>query len=467
VKALALGDYELRIGQGLIMWSGVGFGKSVYPVAIRRAGPVLDSYTSVNENRFMRGAGATMAFGNTYITVFGSHKSVDANISLIDSTELEVVEVSSLDESGLHRTETELENKDAIRETVAGFDVTYYKGQFNIGISSVYFKYSSDIKETIDPYEIYDFTGNQLLNTSVHYNALWKNLLYFGETAVSGDMHMATLNGIILPVDPKIDIALLHRYFSPEFQTLYAQTFSEGTLPQNEQGTYFGTEIKPSRAWKFSAYVDLYESRWLKYKTDAPVVGTDLLGQLSWQPSRVFESYIRFKHEIKNGNATIDDPDTDPSTQYITDIVKSSLRIHSQLAVNRSITVKSRLEINYYDEQLGLPEKGYLLFQDFNYQPLSSPFAFATRFAIFNTDSYNTRIYAYETEVLYAYSIIGLSGRGTRAYLMLSYSPFDWLDIWARVANTWYSSDTEVGSGDNTFPGNTRSDAKLQVRISW
>jgi len=151
----------------------------------------------------------------------------------------------------------------------------------------------------------------------------------------------------------------------------------------------------------------------------------------------------------------------------ITDIEKNTLRIHADYDVNASITVKSRLEISYYDEHVGFPEKGYLLFQDFNYHPLKSPFSFATRFAVFNTDSYNTRIYAYETEVLYAYSIVGLSGQGTRAYLLLTWSPYRWLDIWARVSNTWYSSTEEVGSGDNTFPGNTRSDAKLQVRLKW
>ena len=124
LKALALGDYELRMGQGLIMWSGFGFGKSVYPVAVRRAGPVLDAYTSTNENRFMRGAGATYAFKNVYVTAFASYKNLDANVSLIDTTDEEVLQVSNIDDSGLHRTDNELENKNAIHETVAGFDAS-------------------------------------------------------------------------------------------------------------------------------------------------------------------------------------------------------------------------------------------------------------------------------------------------------------------------------------------------------
>jgi len=41
------------------------------------------------------------------------------------------------------------------------------------------------------------------------------------------------------------------------------------------------------------------------------------------------------------------------------------------------------------------------------------------------------------------------------------------MDIWARASNTWYSENDEIGSGDNTFPGSTRSDFKLQVRLKW
>ena len=467
LRALALGDYEVRIGQGLTMWSGFGIGKSVYPVSIRRAGPVLDSYSSTNENRFMRGAGVTMGLNNWQITAFASHKALDANVDLIDTISDEVLQVSSIDESGLHRTENELERKNAINETIGGFDATYYKGQFNAGIAAVYYNLSSALSPPTEPYQLYDFAGNTLLNASIHYNYLWRNLLLFGETAVSDNLKVATVNGLILPVDPKVDIAVLHRYFSPEYQSLYAATFSEGTLPQNEQGTYFGLEVKPIKGWKVSGYLDVYKHPWLEFRTDAPTYGTDFLGQIFWQPSRAFETYIRYKHEISDRNLSNDYLEEEPNLHVITSLAKSNIRWHADYDVNKSLTLKSRIEFTLYEEAEGVPERGYLLFQDFNYHPLSSKFSFATRFAIFNTDTYNSRIYAYETEVLYAYSIVGLSGKGTRTYLLVTYSPTKWLDIWARAATTWYSGEEEVGSGDNTFPGLTRSDVKLQFRFKW
>lgn len=467
LRALAIGDYEVRIGQGLTMWSGFGIGKSVYPVAIRRAGPVLDSYASTNENRFMRGAGVTLGFNKWQVTTFASHKAVDANISLLDTISDEVIQVSSIDESGLHRTENELEKKNAIDETIGGFDVTYYNGQFNAGVSGVYYQFSSPLEAATQPYEIYDFSGNKLFNFSLHYNYLWRNLLIFGETAMSDNLSLATINGLIMPVDPKVDFAILHRYFAPDYQSLYGATFSEGTLPQNESGTYFGAEIKPIKGWKFSSYIDLYKHPWLEFRTDAPTYGTDFLAQVYWQPSRAFETYVRFKKEISDRNMSSDYYEEDPIINEVIQLAKSNIRWHADFDVSKSLTLKSRIEVTFYDEQVGFPERGYLLFQDFNYHPLGKPYGFATRFAVFNTESFNTRIYAFETEVLYAYSIIGLSGRGSRAYLLLTYSPTKWLDIWFRVANTWYTGDEELGSGDNTFPGNTRSDAKLQFRFKW
>lgn len=472
MRAMALGDYELRIGQGLMMWSGFGFGKSVFPLAIRRAGPVLDSYTSNNENRFLRGAAATLAYGKWQFTPFISYKSIDANISLADTLEDEVVTFSAIDESGLHRTTNELERKDAIKELISGFDATWYGNQMQFGVSAIGYAYSAELAPELSPYELYDLTGNRLMNFSAHYNYLWRNILFFGETSFSDNGKGATLNGVIMPLDPKLDIALLYRYFSPGYQTLYAATFSEATLPQNERGMYAGFELKPLRAIKFSGYLDLYAHQWLMFQTDKPSTGTDVMLQLQWTPSRAFNTYFRYKNETSDRNASDDiyadiAPEDIPPVNEIVSLGKSSIRWHADYDVSKAITVKTRIEVSIFDEQGADTERGYLVFQDLNYRPLSKPYGFATRFAVFNTASYDARIYAYETEVLYAYSIIGLSGRGTRTYLMFTYSPFGWLDIWARVANTWYSQSDTVGSGNDAFPGFTRSDAKLQVRIKW
>src|SRR5690606_21322162 len=60
-KELAVGDYQLQFGQGLVMWSGLAFGKSAGAIGIARSGRDVLPYRSANENQFLRGAAATVA----------------------------------------------------------------------------------------------------------------------------------------------------------------------------------------------------------------------------------------------------------------------------------------------------------------------------------------------------------------------------------------------------------------------
>ena len=59
LKALAIGDYGVRLGQGLLIWSGFGVRKSPAVMNVKREGMKLRPYTSVNEYNYMRGAAFT------------------------------------------------------------------------------------------------------------------------------------------------------------------------------------------------------------------------------------------------------------------------------------------------------------------------------------------------------------------------------------------------------------------------
>jgi len=83
-QSIALGDYQVKIGQGLTMWSGFAMGKTPNVFAARRNAPLLRPYTSVNESLFLRGGAFTLGFNNWQITAFGSYKGVDANINEAD-----------------------------------------------------------------------------------------------------------------------------------------------------------------------------------------------------------------------------------------------------------------------------------------------------------------------------------------------------------------------------------------------
>ena len=109
--------------------------------------------------------------------------------------------------------------------------------------------------------------------------------------------------------------------------------------------------------------------------------------------------------------------------------------------------------------------KGYLVYQDFIYNKHEKPWLLNARYALFDTDTYNERLYAYESDVLYAFSIPAYYYKGSRFYLMGKYSFGRRLDLWIRYSLTYYANKTTIGSGLDQIDGNSKSDVKVQIRL--
>ncbi len=86
------------------------------------------------------------------------------------------------------------------------------------------------------------------------------------------------------------------------------------------------------------------------------------------------------------------------------------------------------------------------------------------RVALFDTDTYNARIYAYENDLIGVFSIPPYYGRGMRWYAMARLTPLRRVDIWLRYGAFIYQDQTVISSGLQEVSGNMRSDLKLQVR---
>jgi hypothetical protein len=86
------------------------------------------------------------------------------------------------------------------------------------------------------------------------------------------------------------------------------------------------------------------------------------------------------------------------------------------------------------------------------------------RLQYFETDSYDSRIYAYENDVLYSYSIPPFSDKGFRYYVTFNYDLTKKISFWLRWAQTIYKDRKTVGSGLDEILGNKRSDLKIQAR---
>ncbi len=108
-----------------------------------------------------------------------------------------------------------------------------------------------------------------------------------------------------------------------------------------------------------------------------------------------------------------------------------------------------------------------MIYQDIIYKPKNIPFSATMRYALFDTDDYDSRIYAFENDLLYEFSIPAFSNRGFRTYANLRYRVNRYLTAEFRVSKTYFNNRETVGSGLQEIDGNQRTDVKAQLRFKF
>ncbi len=463
VKSLAIGDYSLQYGQGLTLWSGLGFGKSSDVANIKKNAMGIKPYTSVDENLFMRGIATTIGFKGFEASAFFSRNKIDANISGIDSLNNEIMYISSLQETGYHTTPSELNDKDAITETVFGSHVAYKNQKINIGATAYKTIFSARLVKDIQPYSQFEFNSKENTNLGIDYSYIIRNFNFFGEISRSENGGMAYLNGVVMSLDSKVSLSLLHRKYDKDYQVLFSSAFSENSKVANEQALYLGIVLNQYRYWTLTAYADNFIFPWLKYRTNAPSKGFDYLAQLNYKPSKKTEMYFRFRQE----NKQINNSNISNIIDFVEATVKQSYRFNVSYAISPSFSLKNRVEIAKYTVGNNASQKGYLIFQDVTYKRMKSPITISMRYSLFDSDSYDSRLYAFENDVLYAYSIPSFYYKGSRAYILVKYRVNRHIDLWLRLAQTYYSNKNIIGSGLTEIKGNKKTDISAQVRFKF
>lgn len=458
IQSLAIGDFTVNMGQGLIQWQSLAFKKSADVLGVKRQSPVLRPYNSAGEFYFHRGAGITIKKGRVEATAFASIRKISANFAA-DTVNNEDF-VSSLLNSGYHRTAGENDDRNKLTQTSFGGNALYRGNRWYIGLNTVYYQFSRPLQKRDEPYNLYAVNGKSWHNFSVDYSYTYKNLYFFGEAAVAKNSGKAFVNGLLISVDPRVDISFVQRTIAASYQAVYGNAFTENTYPTNETGFYSGISIRPGNGWKLDAYADFFKFPWLKYLVDAPSRGTDFLAQLSYTPNRNLEIYTRFRNESKQANQ----PGNSTVTNFLVHLPRQSWRIQFSYKVNNVLSLRNRVEALWYEKAGNNRETGFLIYNDIIYRPVLQPFSGILRMQYFETDGYNSRIYAYENDLLYSYSIPAFFDKGYHYYLLINYDLGKKLSFWLRFAQTIYPGKQSVGSGLDEIKGNRKTELKAQIR---
>jgi hypothetical protein len=308
-------------------------------------------------------------------------------------------------------------------------------------------------------YDRFDFQGNRILNVGFDHQFSIKNLLVWGEVS-HGDSGWAVTEGVLIPLDARFTLAAMYRNFSPRFHTLFGSAIAENTLATNEEGFYFGFQAIPRKKWTVSSYIDRFVFPWLRFGVDAPSSGWESLVNIEYTPSRKSSFYLRGRYRIKQENSSLSMAPISPLVDYS----RYGLRGNAKFSSGEMITWQTRLEWSGFQKETTL-ENGFALFQDFQYKKLSSPITLNLRWAWFQTPSFNTAIYAYESDLLYYFSVPALYGNGSRMYALVKWDLAKNMELSTKFG-VFHSKDrNEWGSGVDLVTGSTKYDWRIQWRM--
>lgn len=443
-QTLALGDFTINFGQGLIHWQSLAFKKSGDPMMIKRESATLRPYSSAGEYNFHRGAAFIIQRKNISVTAFTSIRRLSATISL--DANGEPLYFSAFRTSGYHRNETELKYRNNLQQLVSGMNVMYQRQQWHTGLNFVYDHFSAPLQKPTEAYQLYAISGRQWMNASVDYHYNIRNVHWFGELAIDQQRNFAWVHGALISLDRKIDVSILYRNISSRYHSLTGNAFTENTSPSNETGVYLGVRLRLSNECRLDLYRDSYHFPWLKYQVDAPTSGSDYLIQLTYTPSKQVELTTRYRDgkRIVNGLSFTDMVNTE----------RRDLRLHAKMSITNSFSWSTRFEYSWWRRDNESVQPGFLVYTECSFEKRLSV---RLRGQIFEVRGYNSRIYAYESDLSSSVSLPAFNGEGIYYYIVLQYR----LKKNTRVGARWSQG---FASENASEPAASKKEIKLQIQ---
>lgn len=459
LQQFVAGDYSLSFGQGLVLWNGGTFGKGAEAAgAVARNERGIKPYTSAQEVDYFTGAAAT--YGNRLqLTGFYSDRKQDATPVAEDTVRLSAG-------SGMHRTDNEMSRKNLLGHRLYGGRIRWELPFGFIGATGYSGTYDHHIQRLDAVYARYDFEGSVNSVAGADFRFLAGPMSLFGELARSKNGAYGLISGLEAPMGEHSDFTVGYRNYARDFQSELGNGFGAFSgEPGNEKGFYAGLRHQVGEYLTFNAYFDQYRSPAPRFGTEQPTSGRDWMVKAQIEPTPGWMFYLQYKNDAREEEYRATD-DRGKEVRRIGYGARRSARGHLEYAMNAKIRVRTRLEAVQNESPDSEPEYGYLMYQDLRFLPGSS-WTFDARITVFETESFDTRVYQFENDLLYVFSSTVLFNRGQRLYLLANWEPRDYLELWAKAGITIFEDENTIGSGLNQIEGNIRSNVGLQARLNF
>lgn len=467
MHTIVAGSFQASFGQGLVLAPVFRTGKSSYVQSVGMANNGLRYYSSA-DGEGLQGA------GGTYRHVFNAHTRLDVSA---------LYSIKKANDSTLHH--------------LVGTNMTLRHRKLEVQLTAIENIWSDSIRPYRNSaYNQHYFRGTRqaVMGASVRYNHGWFDL--FGEVATAQNRERWGFGGIIgsrfYPTEG-VALTALYRYYSPYFDNALGYAFSESSRIGDENGGYIGFEVSRWKGVRWSGYADIFSFSGPKYGIPQyPTMGYDAMTEIRFNiptlhitPSTLHitpsTSNITFRLRARDkGDLAI------YSTRLQYDWQQGAWSLRTTGEVNLSAPLSLNIQHNTsniqhhslpFREGSGLGPYGYTVYQDIAYDFAQSglsvrgkalPLSLRLRVQWFDARKWDNRIYTYEHDVLYAFSIPAVYGLGGRAYLCLRWQAMDKLALYLRVSETiyeraWYAEHhSEWNGAAGSIP--TRTDVHLLLR---
>jgi len=433
-----LGDYSLEIGQGLLFWGNGSFIKGGDPIlSMRKRAKGILPYKSAVESRNLRGVAGSWQYGKLKTLAFASLVKRDAALS--DSGD-----VLNFRESGLHRTENEIAGKNSVREMIAGFRNEWNTKRYIIGTNFAIVDYNHEVNPLKTPDKINDFVGNEYKSFSVDYNITHTNFNLFSEVAGSNGGKTAQIHGAKADYE-NAQLGILYRYYEDGFRGVRGNPFGAG---ENEKGIYATIKLKLNKLTTFSGFRDLYKRPWVTATIGAPSRREDYRLELRHQINRNNSFSVRAWGAIREVNQFLTD-DLGIERNSIQKAKRRNLRLRSKHRFSINRTLSWQIERVNVDQGIST-ENGYLLSSSLG-MILANSVMLKVSATLYNTDSFDSRIYIYEHDFPGVLRNIAVYNEGYRFMVLASkdistyFSASVKLERYSRNAQNENTDETRIG----------------------
>ena len=390
MKTIVAGNYQASFGYGLVVGSPFKRGKSAYIQSTATTDEGLKKYSSVGDSyNYFHGVGATARVS--------SWADVSAFYSL-------------------------RKGKEEAWNHVVGVNATARWRKLKVGVTGV-----EEISLLGD--EAMRQKARGAMGANVRYN--WGKVDVWGEVAASHTEQWGwgTIMGVRVNPISDLNLLTIYRYYSPEYDNIYANALSSKTRVYNEHGGYLGVEYNRLRNWQLSLFGDVWKE------------GYETMAQADFIPQKDYRMHTRFRVKRK------DEKDT------------YSLRWNMVYEFGQW-KMKTQADGNMVQAK-GAWTYGWSVLQDVEYRFSKVPIVLQFRAQAFDAREWNNRVYIYENDVLYAYAIPFVYGLGGRFWLNARYKINDTFSLYLRVSETIYQNAWAMEHNKNC----TRADVHALLRV--